>query len=163
MERAAAKNAGYSELCEIVDTVFVGVDPARKSRVFCLPACSRVLIQVDELLLGPAKAVAEILRRNKLKASDVKVWELHEAFAGQVLANINALKSDRFGVGALPMDGVNSWGGSLSIGHPFAATSVRLLATAAHRMEHEKQEIAVVAACAAGGLGVAHIVKRAKQ
>jgi len=61
--------------------------------------------------------------------NDIDVWEIHEAFAGQVLANLNALDSDYFckehmkraagKLGMLPMDKLNNWGGSLSIGHPF--------------------------------------------
>ena len=93
----------------------------------------------------------------------------HEAFAGQVLANLNALESKEFCeqkaggqgvVGRLPMDKINLWGGSLSIGHPFAATGVRLVGTAASRLHHENQELAVVSACAAGGLGTAMLIKR---
>lgn len=90
------------------------------------------------------------------------------AFAGQVLANLNALDSESFctakalgkHVGRLPMDKVNNWGGSLSIGHPFAATGVRLMATAANRLVHEDGQYAVVTACAAGGLGTAMLIER---
>ena len=66
-----------------------------------------------------------------LKVSDIDVWEMHEAFSGQVLANLKAMDSDWFGkthqgrngkVGELPLDKFNNWGGSLSIGHPFGAT-----------------------------------------
>ena len=66
-----------------------------------------------------------------LKLSDIDVWEIHEAFAGQVLANLKAMDSDWFGstymgrqskVGNFDMEKLNRWGGSLSIGHPFGAT-----------------------------------------
>ena len=59
--------------------------------------------------------------------------------------------------GAPPMEKLNTWGGSLSIGHPFAATGVRLVTTAANRLQKEGGKLAVVAACAAGGLVSLHI------
>jgi acetyl-CoA acyltransferase len=77
---------------------------------------------------------------------DVDVFEIHEAFAGQILANLKALDSDWFcqnhmkrkgKYGALPMEKLNLWGGSLSLGHPFGATGVRLLAHAANRLQAE--------------------------
>lgn len=80
---------------------------------------------------------------------------------GQVLANMKALDSDYFckdymqagsKVGQLPIEKLNNWGGSLSIGHPFGATGVRLTAHTAHRLIREDKEVGVVAACAAGGL-----------
>lgn len=63
-------------------------------------------------------------------------------------------------VGSIPMDKLNLWGGSLSIGHPFGATGVRLLSYATNRLHHEDKKLALVAACAAGGQGVAAIVER---
>jgi acetyl-CoA acyltransferase len=77
------------------------------------------------------------------------------------LSNLKALDSDWFAknqmgrqskFGALPIDKLNLWGGSLSIGHPFGATGVRLATTAANRLHHENGQFAIVAACAAGGL-----------
>jgi acetyl-CoA acyltransferase len=61
--------------------------------------------------------------------------------------------------GALPMEKINLWGGSLSLGHPFGATGVRLVAHAANRLRHEKGQFAVVAACAAGGHGVGMLIE----
>lgn len=95
-----------------------------------------------------------------LNISDISVFEFHEAFAGQILSNLKALDSDWFAqnymgrqgkVGALPMDKFNLWGGSLSLGHPFGATGVRLATTAANRLHHENGQFALIAACAAGG------------
>ena len=69
-----------------------------------------------------------------LKMSDIDVFEYHEAFAGQILANVKAMDSDwcatnvmglKEKVGTVPMEKFNNWGGSLSIGHPFGATGVR--------------------------------------
>lgn len=124
----------------------------------------------DQLLLGPAYAVAKLLNRTGLTLADIDVFEFHEAFAGQVLANLEALNSNAFAtsdmglsqkIGEVPMDKLNNWGGSLSIGHPFGATGTRLLATAAHRLRAEDGQLAIIAACAAGGQGHAMIVERA--
>jgi len=96
----------------------------------------------DQLLLGPANAIPRVLARQGLKLDDVDVFEVHEAFAGQVLACLAAMDSEWASknvlglngrVGALPMEKLNNWGGSLSIGHPFGATGTRLLMHAANR------------------------------
>ena len=95
-----------------------------------------------------------------MTTKDIDVWEIHEAFAGQVLANLKAMDCDWFAkkymerpgkLGQLPMEKINTWGGSLSIGHPFGATGVRLVTTAANRLHQEGGRYAIVAACAAGG------------
>ncbi|XP_064624553.1 trifunctional enzyme subunit beta, mitochondrial-like isoform X2 [Lineus longissimus] len=126
----------------------------------------------DQLLLGPAHATPKILGRNGLTLSDISVFEYHEAFAGQILANLKALDSDYFAktymglsskFGAIPFEKFNNWGGSLSIGHPFGATGVRLVTTAANRLIKEDGHIALIAACAAGGQGHACLVERYPQ
>lgn len=123
----------------------------------------------DQLLLGPAYATPKILERTGLKLSDFDVFEYHEAFAGQILANLTALDSDIFAknflgksakVGAPSMDKFNLWGGSLSLGHPFGATGVRLVTTAANRLIKEDGQYGLVAACAAGGIGHGMVVER---
>jgi len=63
-------------------------------------------------------------------------------------------------VGEVPIDKLNNWGGSLSIGHPFGATGVRLVSHCANRLIHENQQFALLAACAAGGQGAGMIVER---
>lgn len=126
----------------------------------------------DQLLLGPAYATPKVLASAGLTINDIDVFEFHEAFAGQILANLKALNSDWFGknymgrsgkVGEVPMDKFNLWGGSLSIGHPFGATGVRLATTAANRLHHENGRFALIAACAAGGHGHAMIIERYPQ
>jgi len=123
----------------------------------------------DQLLLGPAYATPRILEKAGLTLKDVDVFEFHEAFAGQILANLKALDSDWFAkeymkrsakFGAPDLSKFNLWGGSLSIGHPFGATGVRLVTTAANRLIKENGRFGLVAACAAGGLGHAMIVER---
>jgi acetyl-CoA acyltransferase len=97
------------------------------------------------------------------------VIELHEAFAGQVLSVLAALESDSFAkenlnrdtkVGKINMDKLNTLGGSLSLGHPFGATGVRLVTTAANRLIREDGKYALISACAAGGQGHAIVLER---
>ncbi len=122
-----------------------------------------------DLLLGPAFATPIALERAGLQMKDIGVFEFHEAFAGQILANLACLSSDKFAqdylqrsqkVGEVDMDALNLWGGSLSIGHPFGATGARLVTTAANRLISENQEFALLASCAAGGHGHAMVLER---
>jgi acetyl-CoA acetyltransferase family protein len=123
----------------------------------------------DELLIGPAFAVPNVLGQMNLQLNDIDVFEFHEAFAGQMVTVLKALASDDFArnrlnrdqpVGQIPDDKLNRWGGSLSIGHPFAATGIRLVTTAANRLIKENGRYALIAACAAGGQGHAMIIER---
>lgn len=123
----------------------------------------------EELLLGPAYAIPKVLKAMGLDLGDMDVFELHEAFAGQVLSVLTALNSQQFAknslgrdsrVGEIPMEKLNTWGGSLSLGHPFGATGVRLVTTAANRLIHEDGTFALVSACAAGGQGHAIVLER---
>ena len=140
---------------------------------------------VDQLLLGPAYGIGRLLERAGLTVADIDVWEIHEAFAGQVLANLEALKTEEFCqksigvksvVGEVPMEKLNNWGGSLSMGHPFGATGIRLVSHCANRLkvkqtfilistlifssQAEDGQYAFIAACAAGGHAFAGIVER---
>ncbi len=123
----------------------------------------------EELLLGPAYAIPKVLDSTGLKLQDIPVFELHEAFAAQVLANLKCLDSDTFAreklgkkkkVGEIPMDRLNIHGGSLSIGHPFGATGARLLTTTVNRMLREDAELGLTASCAAGAIGSAIVLER---
>lgn len=123
----------------------------------------------DELLIGPAFAVPQVLDDMNLKLEEIDVFEFHEAFAGQMLTVLKALASDDFAkdrlgkkkaVGKVPYDALNNWGGSLSIGHPFAATGVRMVTTAANRLISENGKYALIAACAAGGQGHAMVIEK---
>ncbi len=122
-----------------------------------------------ELLLGPAFTIPRLLNEAGLKISDIDVFEIHEAFAGQVLANLAALNDKEFCVerlglkgafGEIPMDKINTQGGSLSLGHPFGATGGRLLISAARRLEESDGEYALISACAAGGQGNSILLKK---
>ncbi|MCF6289360.1 MAG: acetyl-CoA C-acyltransferase [Proteobacteria bacterium] len=122
-----------------------------------------------ELLLGPAFTIPKLLNEAGLKIADISVFEIHEAFAGQVLANLNALQDadfckERLGLkgafGEIPMDKINTEGGSLSLGHPFGATGGRLLIAAARRLMASAGEYALISACAAGGQGSSILLKK---
>lgn len=150
--RERAEALGLAPRAVLRDYVYVAQDPG------------------EELLLGPAYAIPAVLARAGLAFADIDVFELHEAFAGQVLAVLEALASpafarDRLGrsepAGVVPMERLNTLGGSLSLGHPFGATGARLVTTAANRLHREGGRYALVAACAAGGQGHALLLERA--
>ena len=124
----------------------------------------------DELLLGPAFAIPKALEKAGLKLSDMDVVEIHEAFAAQMVANLQCLASDRFGVDSLGLSGkvgevdmekLNVYGGSLSLGHPFGATGGRLVTTCCNRMKEKNAKFGIVAGCAAGAVGSAIILENA--
>ncbi len=149
--REAAEAQGLPIKAVLRDWVFTAQDPS------------------DELLLGPAYAAPKLLLRNGISWQDLDVIEIHEAFAGQVLAVLKALSSDEFGRNRLGLSGrfaepglerINLWGGSISLGHPFGATGARLMTTAANRLTAEDGELALVTACAAGGQAVAMLLER---
>ena len=121
-----------------------------------------------EMLLGPAMSIPRLLARNGLSMDDISVFELHEAFAAQILANQHALSDDTFAqnelglskaTGPIPIEKLNLWGGSVALGNPFAATGGRILSTAARRLHAEQARYAVVATCAGGGLGAALLLE----
>jgi len=149
--QAKANELGIKGTCILRDYMYVAQDP------------------VDQLLLGPAYGIGRLLERAGLTVADIDVWEIHEAFAGQVLANLEACKDESFCqksmgiknvVGEIPMDKLNNWGGSLSMGHPFGATGIRLVSHCANRLKAEDGQYAFIAACAAGGHAFAGIVER---
>ncbi|XP_056621346.1 trifunctional enzyme subunit beta, mitochondrial isoform X1 [Triplophysa dalaica] len=154
MSEEKALAMGYKPKAYLRDFVYVSQDPK------------------DQLLLGPTYATPKVLERSGLTINDIDVFEFHEAFAGQIMANLKAMDSDYFAqtymgrkskVGAPPMDKFNSWGGSLSLGHPFGATGCRLVTTVAHRLQKEGGQYGLLAACAAGGQGHAMVIEAYPQ
>ena len=104
--------------------------------------------------LGPVPATRIILDRNNLKADDVAVFEINEAFAIQVLASIEELN--------ISADRVNTWGGALALGHPLGASGLRLLMTTHDRLvqEHEPGDFGIATLCVGGGQGMSMLVRR---
>jgi acetyl-CoA acyltransferase len=123
----------------------------------------------DQLLQGPAFAVPQALDRAGLTMGDIDLWEMHEAFAAQVLSNLQWLDSDTFArdrlgragrVGILPEDRINVMGGSIALGHPFGATGGRLTVTLLNEMKRRGVALGLISVCAAGALGFAMVVER---
>lgn len=120
--------------------------------------------------MAPARAIPRLLARRKLKFDDIALWEIHEAFAAQVLANVKAAsdpiyRREKAGVdadlGAFPWDRVNPNGGSLALGHPFAATGARILSQAAKELTFfPRGARAIVSICADGGQGTVALLDR---
>jgi acetyl-CoA acyltransferase len=124
---------------------------------------------LEELLLGPAMTVPMALDAAGLGLDEVEVVELHEAFAAQVLAVLELLDDEEFcrdrlgrpaAVGSIDRQRLNAWGGSASLGHPFGATGARLIINCCHRLEFEKARLGLVAACAAGAIGIGLVFER---
>lgn len=122
-----------------------------------------------QLLQGPAYAAPIALDRAGVTMADIGLMEMHEAFAAQVLSNLQALSSQRFAeeelgrsraVGHPDIDRINVMGGSIAIGHPFGATGGRITTTLLNEMNRRDVELGLITVCAAGGLGFAMVVER---
>ena len=147
-EKAAA--LGYEPLAFIRSFAVAAVDPGW------------------QLLMGPALAVPRALERAGIAWSDLGLVEIHEAFAAQVLSNVQAWGSaawaDRLGLAAplgdVDWDRTNVMGGSIAIGHPFGATGARIVTTLANEMKRRDVEFGLVSICAQGGMGYAMVLER---
>ncbi|MGB0679257.1 MAG: acetyl-CoA C-acyltransferase FadI [Polyangiales bacterium] len=124
----------------------------------------------DQLLMGPAYATPQALERAGLSLSDMDVVDMHEAFAAQVLSNTQAFASQRFAqdklgrsqaVGEIDWERFNIDGGSIALGHPFAATGARQITQTLHTLRRLGGQFALCTACAAGGLGAAMVLESA--
>ena len=150
MEKEKALQMGYKPQAYIRDYITRGTEP------------------MDDLLLGPAFVITQLLKRHGLKLKDIGVWEIHEAFASQMVANLKVMNSKKLSkdildmehIGEIPIDKLNIYGGSLALGHPFGATGARLVMTAAKRLMNEQARYAIVSGCAAGGHGLAMLLER---
>jgi len=135
----------------LIDFEYVGMDPT------------------DGLLMGPGKAMLRVLERNKLRWADLDYIEMHEAFAGQVLCNVDAVNDPEYrkkkydssyDPGTLDEARLNPWGSSIAYGHPFGATGARMLSQAIAYLKHHNKSRALVAACTAGALAGACLISR---
>lgn len=150
MEEQRARAMGYRPLVAIRSYAVAAVDPGW------------------QLLMGPAYAVPLALKRAGLAWAHLDLVEIHEAFASQVLSNVQAWGSQawatRLGlpapVGDVDWSRTNVLGGSIAIGHPFAATGARIVTTMAHEMIRRDAQFGLVSICAQGGMGYAMVLER---
>jgi acetyl-CoA C-acetyltransferase len=122
----------------------------------------------EGMLLAPAYAVPRMLDRAGMKLQDFDFYEIHEAFAAQVLCTLKAWESEewcrkrlgRAALGAIDRSKMNLKGSSVAIGHPFAATGARIIATLAKQLATRGSGRGLISICAAGGMGVTAILER---
>jgi acetyl-CoA C-acetyltransferase len=123
----------------------------------------------EGLLMAPTVAVADMLQRTGLGLQDFDYYEIHEAFAAQVLCTLKAWESeeycrDRLGLdkplGSIDREKLNVKGSSLAVGHPFAATGARIVATLAQLLQEKGSGRGLISVCTAGGMGVCAILER---
>ena len=152
MREDKAKALGLSPLGFVRSYAFAALDPA------------------GQMLMGPAYASPIALDRAGLTLADMDLVDMHEAFAAQVLSNLQAFDSATFAreklgraaaLGAVDMDKFNVNGGSIAIGHPFAATGARQITQTLRELARRKGQFALCTACAAGGLGAAMVLEAA--
>jgi acetyl-CoA C-acetyltransferase len=148
-----AAQHGHEVLCRIRDAHVSAVD----------------FVHGEGLLMAPTVAVAEMLRRNHLSLQDFDIYEIHEAFAAQVLCTLRAWESAEYCKNRLGLDAplgsidpakINPLGSSLAAGHPFAATGARVVATAAKQLQQRGGGRCLISICTAGGMGVVAILER---
>jgi acetyl-CoA C-acetyltransferase len=121
------------------------------------------------LLMAPTVAVSKMLERNNLTLQDFDYYEIHEAFAGQVLCTLKAWEDAEYckkvlgrdkPMGSIDQSRMNIKGGSLALGHPFAATGGRIIVTAAKILKEKGKGRMLISICTAGGMGVVAILER---
>jgi acetyl-CoA acyltransferase len=151
MEEKTAKKLGFEPKAFIRSWAFAGLDPSW------------------QMLMGPSFATPAALARGEITMADIDVVDMHEAFAAQMLSNIRAFKSADWAakylgrdepIGEINLEQLNLYGGSISLGHPFAATGARQALTMANELQRRDQGTALVTQCAAGGLGAALVLER---
>jgi len=151
MEESKAKELGFEIKAYVRAWAFAGLDPAW------------------QMLMGPSFATPIALERAGMTLADIDVIDMHEAFAAQMLSNIQAFASAGWAkkyldrdepIGEIDPEKLNLYGGSISLGHPFAATGARQALTMANELQRRDKGTALVAQCAAGGLGAALILER---
>ncbi len=140
-------------LAQIIDTQWAGLDPAQMG-------------------LGPAHAMAPIMKRQKIKPDDVDYWEINEAFATQVLAVIEAWKDSKYcrselstrgAIGEIDQETLNVDGGGISLGHPVGASGARIVLHLAHVLKRNNADRGIASLCIGGGQGGAMLIERVKE
>jgi acetyl-CoA C-acetyltransferase len=123
----------------------------------------------SEMGLGPAHAIAPLLKSQRLKISDIDYWEINEAFAAQVLAVLAALNDKEYcqqqlglraAVGQIPLERLNIHGGGVSLGHPVGASGARIVLHLAKVLEQKNASKGIASLCIGGGQGGAMLIER---
>jgi acetyl-CoA acyltransferase len=151
MSEERARTLGYRPLAFIRSYAYSALDPG------------------EQLLMGPVLAAPVALRRAGLRLADMDLIEMHEAFAAQVLSNLQGFTSREWAaragfaepVGEVDRSKLNVMGGSISIGHPFGATGGRILTTLTNELVRRGGQFGLMTVCAAGGMGHAMVIERA--
>lgn len=151
MSEERAKALGYQPLAFIRSYSYAALDPG------------------EQLLMGPVLAAPVALKRAGLSLGDMDLVEMHEAFAAQVLCNLQGFTSREWAkragfdqpVGEVDRAKLNVMGGSISIGHPFGATGGRILTTLSNELVRRDGQFGLMTVCAAGGMGHAMVIERA--
>lgn len=151
MSEAKAKAEGLKPIGFLRSYAFAATDP------------------FDQLLQGPVFALPVALERAGVSLKDIGVIEMHEAFAAQVLSNIQWMGSKKIAqeklnrsepVGDIDPEKINRTGGSIALGHPFGATGARIVTTVCNELQRTGEQYGLVTVCAAGGMGVAMVLER---
>jgi acetyl-CoA acyltransferase len=152
MTESRAKALGYEPLGFLKSWAYSAVDPK------------------GWMLTGPAYATPKALDAAGVRMRDVELVDMHEAFAAQVLCNLKLFGSKKFAqselgrseaIGEVDTDRFNVHGGSIAIGHPFAATGARIITTVLHELRRRGGGLGLATGCAAGGLGAAVVLEAA--
>ncbi len=127
-------------------------------------------VDADGLLMAPVFAVSDMLKTAKLRLQEFDFYEIHEAFAAQTIATLKAWQSEEFcrarlgrneALGPIELAKLNVKGGSIAMGHPFAATGARVVATMAKLLHEKGSGRGLLSVCTAGGMGVSAIMEAA--
>jgi len=127
-------------------------------------------INKEGLLMAPAYAVSDMLKQANLDLQDFDFYEIHEAFAAQTIATLKAWQSEEFcrnklgrrePMGPIDLSLLNQKGGSIAIGHPFAATGARIIGALAKMLQEKGSGRGLISVCTAGGMGVSAILEAA--
>lgn len=125
-------------------------------------------VKKEGLLMAPAYAVSDMLRQANLRLQDFDFYEIHEAFAAQTVATLKAWQSDEFcrtklgrneAMGPIDLSRLNTKGGSIAMGHPFAATGARIIASLAKMLQENGSGRGLISVCTAGGMGISAIME----
>lgn len=164
-----------SPLTDGAATVFLGSEEYAKrhhhpllARFVDAEAAAVDFVHGEGLLMAPTLAVSNLLKRNNLSLQDFDFYEIHEAFAGQVLCTLKAWESTDYckrvldrdaPLGSIDRSKINVKGGSVALGHPFAATGARIAGALAKMLYEKGNGKGLISICTAGGMGVAAILE----